>query len=113
MSHRHEVQTKITDIRVAKAALTREKISFRESGRSLHLTSGIYAGTSIDCASGRVISGDTDHTNVSEKDCEILKQKYTAELIRQRTQTEGCTLEEDHYEMISGRNQVVIITQRA
>lgn len=108
MSHRHTVETKITDKAVAIQALKSANISYSERGNTLYLTSGNYDGTTIDLSSGRVVSADTDHSRVSRDDVGILRQHYAEALHRSECIKQGVDIQSRHEERINGENCVVL-----
>lgn len=80
MSHRARFETSIKNMDIAKRALVKSGIAFRESGTRLTLQTGAYHGTEIDTRSGVVTGADTDQ-NVSATNDTIgsLRQMYSVE----------------------------------
>ena len=80
MSHRARFETSIKNMDIAKRALAKSGIAFRENGTRLTLQTGAYHGTEIDTRSGVVTGADTDQ-NVSATNDTIgsLRQMYSVE----------------------------------
>jgi len=80
MSHRARFETSIKNMDIAKRALSKNNIAFREEGTRITLTTGAYRDTVIDTRSGIVTGADVDH-NTSATDTTIgsLRQMYSVE----------------------------------
>lgn len=108
MSHRHTINTSITNKEIAKQALQAAKVEFREQGDQLFLTSGNYRDTVIDTRSGRVTSGDTDHVRVSAAEIGVLRQHYTEALHRHEAMVQGIEIQSRSTRVINGEDCVVL-----
>jgi hypothetical protein len=65
---------------IAKRALARNNVAFRESGATLTLQSGAYRDTVIDTRTGTVTGADTDHNASATNDTiGSLRQMYSVE----------------------------------
>lgn len=80
MSHRARFETSIKNMDIAKRALAKSNIAFREDGSRLTLQSGAFRDTVIDTRTGMVTGADNDQ-NSSATDSTIgsLRQMYSVE----------------------------------
>lgn len=76
MSHRVTVQTAITNKEFAVEAMTKLKIQHQVKGSNIYLSSGNFAGSTLNLTTGELVSGDTDHVRVTTETFGILRQTY-------------------------------------
>ena len=80
MSHRARFETDIKNMDIAKRALTKANIAFREEGNTLRLQGGALNDTTIDIRSGRITGADTDHNRSATSEAVgSLRQIYAVE----------------------------------
>jgi hypothetical protein len=80
MSHRARFETSIKNMDIAKRALAKNNIAFREDGTRLTLQSGAYRDTVIDTRTGEVTGADTDRNASATNDTiGSLRQIYSVE----------------------------------
>jgi hypothetical protein len=80
MSHRARFETTIKDMTIAKRALTKSNIAFREEGSNLVCTSGAFKDTTINTRTGLVTGADTDNNRAATNEkIGSIRQIYSVE----------------------------------
>ena len=113
MSHRLTIETKITDIEAARTALGQANIQFDQRGDTLYCKSGVYSGTEINCKTGKVTSGDTDHARIDQGKLGLLRQFYSEAVYRKECLREGVQIMDRQEVMENGQKVIVLTCQTA
>lgn len=80
MSHRARFETQIKNMDIAKRALAKNNIAFREDGNRLTLSTGAFRDTVIDTKTGYVTGADVDrNSSASDNTIGSLRQMYSVE----------------------------------
>jgi len=109
MSHRARFETQIKDKDIAKRALAKNNIAFREEGERLILQTGAFRDTVIDTKSCNVTGADVDR-NASASDTAIgsLRQMYSVEERLDMHFRVGTSVT-NQYTRMKGNQQVVVL----
>jgi hypothetical protein len=109
MSHRARFETSIKDMAIAKRALTKANIAFREEGSNLVLLSGAFKGTTIDTRTGSVTGADTDHNREATNErVGSLRQIYSVEERLDMHFQVGTTVTNQYTKVKNGQQIVVL-----
>lgn len=115
MSHRLTIETKITDRESIIDALQANKITFREDGQIVTLTTAPYNNTTIDLRTGLVQSGDVDYarnrdgSRISQEQIGVLRQWYAEAKYRIESAKEGIQIT-DRTEVVENGQKVIVMT---
>lgn len=107
------INTEIKDLEIAKQALTRNGIQFREQGSHLYLLSGDYRDAVIDTATGRVTSGDSDRVRYEPGKIGLLRQYFAEAMILHECNRDGVQIESHGTIEMQGQQVVEIVCLRA
>jgi hypothetical protein len=109
MSHRARYDTKIKDATIAKRALTKSNIAFREEGTRLVLLQGAFKDTTIDTRTGVVTGADTDNNRAAtDERVGSLRQIYSVEERLDMHFKVGTTVT-NQFTRMKGNQQVVVL----
>lgn len=109
MSHRARFETQIKDATIAKRALKKANIAFREEGSRLVLTEGAFKDTIIDTRTGAVTGADTDNNRAATNDrIGSLRQIYSVEERLDMHFKVGTTVT-NQYTKMKGNQKVVVL----
>lgn len=109
MSHRARFETQIKDSAIAKRALTKANIAFREEGSRLVLLQGAFKDTVIDTRTGVVTGADTDNNrSATNERIGSLRQIYSVEERLDMHFKVGTTVTQQYTKM-KGNQQVVVL----
>jgi hypothetical protein len=109
MSHRARFETSIKDMTIAKRALTKANIAFREEGPNLVLIDGAFKDTTINTCTGLVLGADTDHNHAAtDKKIESLLQIYSVEERLDMHFRVGTTVTNQYTKIKNGQKIVVL-----
>lgn len=109
MSHRARFDTQIKDAAIAKRALKKANIAFREEGTRLVLTEGAFKDTVIDTKTGYVTGADTDNNRAATNErIGSLRQIYSVEERLDMHFKVGTTVT-NQFTRMKGNQQVVVL----
>ena len=109
MSHRARFETQIKDMDIAKRALTKANIAFRQEGTNLVLSGGAFQDTTINTRTGMVTGADTDNNRAATNErVGSLRQIYSVEERLDMHFKVGATVT-NQYTKMKGNQQVVVL----
>jgi len=109
MSHRARFDTQIKDATIAKRALTKANIAFREEGTRLVLLQGAFKDTTIDTRTGVVTGADSDDNRAATNErVGSLRQIYSVEERLDMHFKVGTTVT-NQFTRMKGNQQVVVL----